>query len=145
MLESVCGLLPNQKAQEIEKLKQNGLVIMVGDGINDAPSLTSADVGIAIGAGSDIAIESADVVLVKNTLTDVVNAITLSRRVLRTTKQNLFWAFFYNALAIPVAAGCFIRFGIQLTPALSSACMSLSSLCVVLNALRLRLNYKSKK
>lgn len=138
-LDFHASLLPNQKAAEVNSLKQNGPVIMVGDGINDAPSLTAADIGIAIGAGSDIAIESADIVLVKNSLTDVVNAITLSRRVLKTIKQNLFWAFFYNALAIPVAAGCFISLGIQLTPAISSACMSLSSLCVVLNALRLRL------
>lgn len=138
------NLLPNQKAEEIKKLQKDGPVIMVGDGINDAPALTTAEIGLAIGAGSDIAIESADVILVKNTLTDVANAINLSRLVLRNIKQNLFWAFFYNCLCIPLAAGAFTPLlAFTLSPAVSSACMSLSSFCVVLNALRL--NHLSSK
>ena len=136
--EVIAGVLPEDKANTVEGFKKNGQVIMVGDGINDAVALTSADVGIAIGAGTDVAIDSADIVLMKSRLTDVASAIKISRGTMRTIKQNLFWAFIYNAIGIPVAAGVFISlFGWKLTPMLGAAAMSLSSFCVVTNALRL--------
>lgn len=136
----IASALPDQKEQKIRELIDKGkTVAMVGDGINDSPALTRADVGIAIGAGSDIAIESADVVLVSDKLTDVSKAIRLSRKTLTNIRENLFWAFFYNCLGIPVAAGCFYGlFGWTLNPMIAAACMSLSSVTVVLNALRLR-------
>ena len=146
--EIYAELLPNDKQQIISSLKQNGKVAMVGDGINDAPSLTSADIGIAIGAGSDVAIDAGDIVLMKNSLTDVPALIRLSRATLKIIKQNLFWAFAYNCLGIPLAAGVFISvFGWQLNPMFGAAAMSLSSFCVVSNALRLNLCklYDTKK
>lgn len=138
----ISSLKPDEKEKEIRKL--NKPVIMVGDGINDAPSLISADVGIAIGKGTNLAIESADVVLINSNLTDVKNAIVLSQRTLKIIHENLFWAFFYNAICIPVAAGAFAWAGITLSPMLGALAMSLSSFCVVSNALRLNL-FKIKK
>lgn len=138
--EVVAGVLPHQKAEVVEKMKEFGKVVMVGDGINDAPALTQATVGMAIGAGSDIAIDSASVVLVKNDLTSVVKCLRLGRATRRNVKQNLFWAFIYNLLAIPVSAGVFISLlGFELNPMLGAGAMSLSSVCVVTNALRLNL------
>lgn len=138
--EVIAEVLPQDKEQIVRKLQEQGKkVMMVGDGVNDAPALTRADVGIAIGAGSDIALECADVVLIKNDILDVLNTITLSNAVIRNIKQNLFWAFFYNVIGIPLAAGLFyIPFGIQLNPMFGAAAMSLSSICVVSNALRLK-------
>lgn len=137
--EVVAGVLPDGKEAVIRRLAKNGKVAMVGDGINDAPALTSADMGIAIGAGSDVAIDAADVVLMKSSLADVPAAIRLSRATLRNIRQNLFWAFFYNVLGIPIAAGCLVGLGITLNPMIGAAAMSLSSFFVVSNALRLNL------
>ena len=138
--EVIAGVLPDGKESVIRELKQQGKVIMVGDGINDAPALTSADIGIAIGAGTDVAIDAADVVLMKSRLSDVPAAIRLSRATLRNIHQNLFWAFIYNIMGIPLAAGVFIHLlGWQLNPMFAAAAMSLSSFCVVTNALRLNL------
>jgi P-type E1-E2 ATPase len=136
----IASALPDDKERKIRELIDNGkTVAMIGDGINDSPALTRADVGIAIGAGSDIAIDSADVVLVSDRLSDVAKAIRLSKKTLKNIRENLFWAFFYNCLGIPLAAGCFYGiFGWTLNPMIAAACMSLSSVTVVLNALRLR-------
>ncbi len=156
--EVIAGVLPDGKAATIERLKKEGNVIMVGDGINDAPALTSADIGIAIGTGTDIAIDAADVVLMKSSLSDLPAAIALSRASLRNIRQNLFWAFIYNAVGIPLAAGAFVSaFGWTMNPMFGAAAMSLSSFCVVTNALRLnfidifnpgrdkKIKFKSKK
>lgn len=138
--EVIAEVLPDEKEQKIRTLKKQGKkVAMIGDGINDAPALAWADVGIAIGAGTDVALESADIILMKNDLQDAVTAIRLSRAVIRNIKENLFWAFFYNSIGIPLAAGVLYPFfGLKLNPMFGAAAMSLSSVCVVSNALRLR-------
>lgn len=145
--EVIAGVLPDGKEKVVTQFKQKGMVAMVGDGINDAPALTRADIGIAIGAGTDVAIDSADIILMKSKLTDVSGAIRLSRGTLRNIHENLFWAFIYNVIGIPLAAGVWIPiFGWTLSPMFGAAAMSLSSFCVVTNALRLNfLNIRSSK
>ena len=135
----IAGVLPDGKESVIRDLQECGKVMMVGDGINDAPALTRADMGVAIGAGTDVAIDAADVVLMKSRLQDVPAAVRLSRATLRNIHENLFWAFFYNVICIPLAAGAFVSFGLTLNPMIGAAAMSLSSFCVVTNALRLNL------
>lgn len=138
--EVIAGVLPKGKEQAVLEIKHDGKTIMVGDGINDAPSLSCSDIGMAIGAGTDVALNSADIILMNNSLNDVCAAIRLSRTTLRVIKENLFWAFFYNVLLIPLAAGVLYKpFGITVSPVLSAAAMSLSSFCVVMNALRINL------
>lgn len=137
--EVIAGVLPDGKDEVIRSLQKIGSVAMVGDGINDAPALTRADIGMAIAAGTDIAIESADIVLMQNSLRDVPAAIRLSRSTLKNIHENLFWAFFYNSIGIPLAAGLFVGLGLTLDPMFGAAAMSLSSFCVVTNALRLNL------
>lgn len=137
--EVIAGVLPDGKENVIRELMKKGRTAMVGDGINDAPALTRADTGIAIGAGTDIAIDAADVVLMKSRLTDVAASIRLSKSTLRNIHENLFWAFFYNTIGIPLAAGAFVGLGLTLNPMFGAAAMSLSSFCVVTNALRLNL------
>ena len=138
--EVVAQVRPDEKEAAVLRLQKGGKVAMVGDGINDAPALTRADIGIAIGAGTDVAIDAADIVLMNSSLSDVPAAIRLSRTTLKTIHQNLFWAFIYNAVCIPVAAGAFAWAGLTLNPMLGAAAMSLSSFCVVSNALRLNLH-----
>ena len=138
--------MPDEKEAVVKAFQDQGrIVAMVGDGINDSVALVRADVGLAIGAGSDVAIESADTVLMKNSLSDVVGAIRISNDTIRNIKQNLFWAFFYNILGIPLAAGVFAVYGLSLSPTFAAAAMSLSSITVVLNALRLKYMYKDTK
>ncbi len=138
--EVVAGVLPDGKEAVVRSFKEQGVVAMVGDGINDAPALTRADIGIAIGAGTDVAIDAADVVLVKSRLLDVTAAVRMSRATLLNIHENLFWAFFYNVIAIPLAAGCYVAaFGWSMNPMIGALAMSLSSFCVVMNALRLNL------
>ena len=135
----IAGVLPDGKEQIVRDWARRGKVAMVGDGINDAPALTRADLGMAIGAGTDVAIDAADVVLVNSRLSDVPAAVRLGRATLRNIHENLFWAFFYNVICIPIAAGVLIPFGVTLDPMFGAAAMSLSSFCVVTNALRLNL------
>ncbi len=137
--EVIAGVLPDGKEKAVRRFAEKGKTVMVGDGINDAPALTGADIGIAIGAGTDVAIDCADVVLMQSRLSDVPAAIRLGRATLRNIHQNLFWAFIYNSVGIPLAAGAFVSFGLELNPMFGAAAMSLSSFCVVTNALRLNL------
>ena len=144
--EKYAEVLPQDKDKVVRKLQESGKkVAMVGDGINDAPALARSDIGIAIGSGTDIAIDSADVVLIKNSLLDIVNSIKLSSRTIKIIKENLFWAFFYNIILIPVAAGVlYPRYGITLNPMFAALAMSISSVFVCLNSLRLR-NFKAEE
>ncbi len=151
MDEVISDVLPQDKESVIRQLQEQGKKVMiVGDGINDAPALMRADIGVAIGAGTDIALDSADVILMKSSLLDVVTAIDLSNDVIKNIKMNLFWAFFYNILGIPVAAGLlYPAFGLRLSPMIGSACMSLSSVCVchkrIATFVILNLKFKVKK
>ena len=136
--EIYSALLPEDKERIIREHRELGACAMAGDGINDAPALASADIGIAIGAGTEVAIDSADVVLSKNSINDAVRAIRLSRATMKTIKENLFWALIYNSVCIPIAAGAFAALGVSISPMIASAAMSFSSICVVLNSIRLK-------
>ena len=134
----IANVLPKQKAEEIKRLKQNGLVAMCGDGINDSVSLVTADIGISISSGTDIAIDSSSVVLMNNNLESINSLIDISKKTIRNIKQNLFWAFFYNVCMIPIACGVFVGLGVTMNPMFAAFAMTISSLTVVLNALRLK-------
>ncbi len=138
----ISNVMPKQKAEEIEKLKQNGLVMMCGDGINDSISLVKADIGVSVSSGTDIARDSAQVVIMNDNLNRINDLIDISKKTVRNIKQNLFWAFFYNVCMIPVACGFLVKFGIMINPMIASLAMTLSSLFVVLNVLKLKVFYK---
>src|SRR5699024_2820582 len=134
----IANVLPKEKAEKIKELKQNGLVMMCGDGINDSVSLVTADIGVAVGSGTDIAMDSSDVVLMQDDLEKIPELMDISRRTIRNIKQNLFWAFFYNICMIPIAMGIFSIWGLTMNPMFASLAMTLSSITVTLNSLRLR-------
>ena len=135
----IANVLPEEKEKNIKKLKQEGkYVMMCGDGINDSPALASSDIGVSIHGATDIAMDSSDVILTRNNLNSIINLINISKKTIRNIKQNLFWAFFYNLLMIPIAIGLFQGFGITINPMIASAAMVLSSITVILNALRLK-------
>ena len=135
----IANVLPKEKSNTIKELRQkNKFVMMCGDGINDSPALANSDIGISVNTGTDIAMDSSDVILTKNNLESIVNLINISKKTIRNIKQNLFWAFFYNCLMIPVAMGLFKTFGISINPMLASLAMVLSSITVIINTLRLK-------
>ena len=135
----ISNVLPNEKAKTIKELRKEGkYVLMCGDGINDSPALASSDIGVSVNSGTDIAMDSSDVILTKNDLGSIVNLINISKKTIRNIKQNLFWAFFYNLLMIPIAMGVLKPIGIQITPMIASIAMVFSSITVILNSLRLR-------
>lgn len=134
----IAGVLPKQKSEEIKKLKEKGLVMMCGDGINDSISLVTADIGVSVGSGTDIAMDSSDVVLIKNNLDKIDKLISISKKTIRIIKQNLFWAFFYNICMLPIAAGILVPFGIEMNPMFAAFSMTISSITVTLNSLRIR-------
>lgn len=138
----ISNVMPKQKAEEIEKLKQNGLVMMCGDGINDSISLVKSDIGVSVSSGTDIARDSAQIVIMNNDLNKINDIIDISKKTVRNIKQNLFWAFFYNICMIPVACGILVKFEIMINPMIASLAMTLSSLFVVLNVLKLKVFYK---
>ena len=140
----ISNVLPTEKTNYIKELKkENKYVMMCGDGINDSPALATADIGVSVNSGTDIAMDSSDVILTKNNLKSILNLINISKKTVRNIKQNLFWAFFYNCLMIPVAMGLFTKFGISISPMIASFAMMFSSITVILNALRLK-NIKIK-
>ena len=134
----ISNVLPKEKAEKVKELKQNGLVMMCGDGINDSVSLVTADIGVAVGGGTDIAMDSSDIVLMNDDLRKINELMYISKKTIRNIKQNLFWAFFYNVCMIPIAVGIFSPFGITMNPMFASIAMTLSSLTVTLNSLRLK-------
>ena len=134
----IANVLPKEKAERVKELKQNGLVMMCGDGINDSVSLVTADIGVAVGSGTDIAMDSSDVVLMKDNLEKIPELMNISKRTIRNIKQNLFWAFFYNICMLPIAMGIFSYWGVTMNPMFASLAMTLSSITVTLNSLRLR-------
>ena len=138
IVQVIANVLPKEKADKIKELKQKGLVMMCGDGINDSVSLVTADIGVAVGSGTDIAMNSSDVVLIKDNLEKVLKLMNISKKTIRNIKQNLFWAFFYNICMLPIAMGVFSIWGITMNPMFASLAMTLSSITVTLNSLRLR-------